>query len=436
MVVPIVLLAELGGLALDAYLAMETHADFTIDSAAANTSIDPSLALANEEPSLTWLAVELVATGLGTGFAIKTFREAARLHRAVEAGESAQAAIRYLDTLGEEHRIGKIGSRIVKEAGDGTGMAHRTTRPALYSDRVGEYAAENVAGLARRLGTGVEVDPSLGSGVRIDRFVHDDGDVWVIGLRVGPDAITADVLAHRKTIELMRRYNGTIGDLRAVLDRGLGKTVHEAGSPQEIASLEAEKLHRLICERQEALSARTVDDVTPVLEQELAFLRKELIEWEARLLSKQPREVVAGFGEIASPTFSKTGDAKSKATKAKRLTPGVDGTFRGTNPAHPPNAAAQAAMDEMTIFAGMDCSEIAEDLLEAASGAGKIIHMTPQQGHKLKLMEYGKVDEGYVYHEVYTDGKYVFDPRLNDTPVPHGDWMKLMKHLNPGARFQ
>ena len=301
----IVLLAELGGLALDAYLAMETCADFTIESAVAGTSIDPSLALANEEPSLTWLAVQLVATGLGAAFVVKTFREAARLRRMAEAGESAQAAMRHLDELGQKHGLGKLGSRIVEEAGEHAGIARRVSRPGLYSDRVGQYAAENPDGLARRLGTGVALDPGLGSGVRIDRFVHDDGDIWVIGLRVGPDATTADVLAHGRTIELMRRYNGTIGDLRALLDRGLGKAVHAPGSEQEIASLEAEKLRRLIRERQRALSALSPDRAAPALEQEIAFLRQELTEWEGKRLAKEPGKVVVGFGEIGSPDLGK-----------------------------------------------------------------------------------------------------------------------------------
>lgn len=300
-----VLLAELGGLALDAYLAMETFTDFTVDKAAADTSIDPSLALANEEPSLTWLAVELVAAGLGAGFAVKTFRDAARLHRRVAAGDSAQAAVRELNKLGEQHGLGKLGSRIVDRAEGRTKNAQRGARPKPNGKRVREHASDDIDGLARQLGTGVEIDSSLGSGVRVDRFVHADGDVWVIGLRVGPDATTDDVLAHGKTIALMRRYNGVLGYLRATLSRGLGKSVHKAGSPQEIASLEAEKLRRLIHERQKALTTETMDDAAVGLNQEIAFLHEQLVEWEARLLSKQPERVVAGFGDIGSPNLLK-----------------------------------------------------------------------------------------------------------------------------------
>lgn len=256
-------------LGIDAYLAMETYADFAVAETATNTSLDPAKALASEDPSLTWLAVQLIATGLGAGFAVKTFREAARLRRTTEAGESAQKALRHLDQVGEEHGLGKIGTRIVEETSGRGATAHRAMRPGLHSDRVGQYATENPDALARRLGTGVEIDPSLGSGVSINRFVHADGDSWVIGIRVGPDATTADVLTHRKTIELIRRYNGTLGDLRALFDRALGKAVHKPGSVQEKAALEAEKHRRLIRERQQALDTVSVDTAAPVLEQEI-----------------------------------------------------------------------------------------------------------------------------------------------------------------------
>lgn len=298
-----VLLAELGLLGLDAYLAMESYADFAMAETAANTSIDPARALSSEEPSLTWLAVQLVAVGLGLGFATKTFREAARLRRTVEAGESGQDAVRHLDDLGEQHGLGKMGSRVVRESSERGGDGLRVVKPGLFSDRVGEYATENVDGLARRLGTGVQVDLGLGTGVRIDRFVHADGDVWIIGIRVGPGATTADVLAHRKTIALMRRYNGAVGDLRAVLDRGLGKVIYAPGSVQEIATLEAEKLRRLIRERQSILEATAIESAAPVLEREIAFLYRELEQWERRLLSREPSQTVSGFGEIGSPDF-------------------------------------------------------------------------------------------------------------------------------------
>lgn len=35
------------------------------------------------------------------------------------------------------------------------------------------------------------------------------------------------------------------------------------------------------------------------------------------------------------------------------------------------------------------------------------------------------------YHQVYTDGKYVYDPRLSTRPIPKGDWEQHMRNINP-----
>ena len=42
--------------------------------------------------------------------------------------------------------------------------------------------------------------------------------------------------------------------------------------------------------------------------------------------------------------------------------------------------------------------------------------------------------EDYLYHEVFTDGRYVYDPRLSEVPVPKGDYDRMMRGLNPGVR--
>jgi hypothetical protein len=59
--------------------------------------------------------------------------------------------------------------------------------------------------------------------------------------------------------------------------------------------------------------------------------------------------------------------------------------------------------------------------------------VTGQRGMDLRLLEYGRVEEGFRYHEVFTDGKYVYDPRLSNSAVPLGDWKRMIQDLNPGA---
>lgn len=49
----------------------------------------------------------------------------------------------------------------------------------------------------------------------------------------------------------------------------------------------------------------------------------------------------------------------------------------------------------------------------------------------MNLYENGAKESGQFYHQVYTDGRYVYDPRLSSTPVPKGDWEKHIKGMNP-----
>jgi hypothetical protein len=120
----------------------------------------------------------------------------------------------------------------------------------------------------------------------------------------------------------------------------------------------------------------------------------------------------------------------------KRVIPGVDIPFRPVNPQYPPNQAvlgkAEALKDEVRAIRGIDCSEIAEDLLDAAQGQGQIIEVRPSGGlgKELTTYEYGRPMD-YFYHQVYTDGRYVYDPRLSSYPVPKGDWEAMIRGLNP-----
>jgi hypothetical protein len=121
--------------------------------------------------------------------------------------------------------------------------------------------------------------------------------------------------------------------------------------------------------------------------------------------------------------------------------PGVDIPFRKVNPKYPANPdvldKVRALQDKIRTQRDdkYDCSEIAEDLLKTARGKGKIIEVLPPKGETLTLYELGK-KERFEYHQVYTDGQYVYDPRLSSDPIPKGDWQIMVKSLNPGAVFK
>ncbi|MBN5518330.1 DUF637 domain-containing protein, partial [Pseudomonas aeruginosa] len=134
------------------------------------------------------------------------------------------------------------------------------------------------------------------------------------------------------------------------------------------------------------------------------------------------------------------GGAKGTATAGKVadefIPPGMERPFRPVNPEFPPNKAVVDAMESprikgMTACDGTDCSEIASKLLAAAGGKGKVIEVRPTQRSNLNLYENGNEVPGQAYHQVYTDGRYVYDPRLSSQPIPKGDWERHIKGMNP-----
>src|SRR6185312_15250795 len=89
------------------------------------------------------------------------------------------------------------------------------------------------------------------------------------------------------------------------------------------------------------------------------------------------------------------------------------GGLLGPEAAVAPDVAASdrmAAMLRDGIPDGEDCSEIACDLLNAADGRGSILRVEPPRGQRLTIME-SEGPTSVVYHEVYSDGRFVFDPR-------------------------
>ncbi|HHM9107972.1 TPA: hypothetical protein ACRNR3_005661 [Pseudomonas aeruginosa] len=134
------------------------------------------------------------------------------------------------------------------------------------------------------------------------------------------------------------------------------------------------------------------------------------------------------------------GGAKATATAGKVadefIPPGMERPFRPVNPEFPPNKAVVDAMESprikgMTACDGTDCSEIASKLLAAAGGKGKVIEVRPTQRSNLNLYENGNEVPGQAYHQVYTDGRYVYGPRLSSQPIPKGDWEQHIKGMNP-----
>ncbi|WP_405928424.1 DUF6531 domain-containing protein [Streptomyces griseus] len=120
------------------------------------------------------------------------------------------------------------------------------------------------------------------------------------------------------------------------------------------------------------------------------------------------------------------------------LSPCPRGTydFREPNPHHPPSGNLTDLMQKAPRGPEIDCSDIAEFIRQRADGEGKVIHYTTYSRNDIKIPEqHGKVIEEYIFHEVYTDGRYVYDPTLSSKPVPLGDYERALRLENGGEKI-
>jgi hypothetical protein len=107
-------------------------------------------------------------------------------------------------------------------------------------------------------------------------------------------------------------------------------------------------------------------------------------------------------------------------TGTQVIHPDCSVNFRSPNPDYPPNDAVMQAMQRQPINDScVDCSEIADNLLKAPGGEGRIVSFKGP-GDTLLVRE-GNSTVEYAYHQVYTDGRYAYDPRLSSNAIPWGD---------------
>ena len=78
---------------------------------------------------------------------------------------------------------------------------------------------------------------------------------------------------------------------------------------------------------------------------------------------------------------------------------------------------------------GYDCSEIAQDFYDAAGNKGTIYRIEGKNGF-VNGYDYDDILE-FEYHEVYSDGTYIYDPRYLNTPVLKDDYFRALREINP-----
>ncbi|WP_246228241.1 filamentous hemagglutinin N-terminal domain-containing protein [Pseudomonas nitroreducens] len=147
-------------------------------------------------------------------------------------------------------------------------------------------------------------------------------------------------------------------------------------------------------------------------------------------------KIEAKLAESAAAQAAAKGTGTAGKVADEFIPPGMERPFRPVNPEFPPNKAVVDAMESpqiksMTACDRTDCSQVADKLLEAAGGKGKIIEVTPVKQYQLNVYENGSTVPDQWYHQVYTDGRYVYDPRVSSSPIPKGDWEQHIKGINP-----
>ena len=84
----------------------------------------------------------------------------------------------------------------------------------------------------------------------------------------------------------------------------------------------------------------------------------------------------------------------------------------------------------------IDCSEIAEYIARRADDQGKIINFTIHDDPAIRIPENGGREVvRYRYHDVYTDGRYVYDPVMSPDPITYGDYERAIRLMNPGKKL-
>ncbi len=177
---------------LDTYLTYKSIQDYRVASAATGTDPDRARALSQGEPSMFWLAFEIVSNGIVGAAATRAFRAIASARRAALAARDAQAV---LDQLREVRRLAraarlsedaekKLVTQVLREHPHPKVAAEAKALVGAGSTKPGSIETLRIQGMAQRPGTYPwRKNPdghvrSLGDAIGIARIhgveIHDD----------------------------------------------------------------------------------------------------------------------------------------------------------------------------------------------------------------------------------------------------------------------
>jgi hypothetical protein len=292
----------LGALTSDVVDAIHDTDEYFVKKAASNTDVDPNKSILDPEsaPGWGWLIVSWAAVGL----------DVLDVKAAVKAIEVGQKSV---SQAAEELAKLKAGTRGLPAEGELV-LKLKTAAGELAT---GEVLTEiNKAGVANRLGVGIEIDKSIAEtevrvGFKVDR---ETGKIEITGMRVGVKATLEDVLAHGTVLKLVRRYEGVTGKVRQLWDKLLslgGKTPANVnpfppGSLAYNSWLEVKKLPAMIDARATKYGPHLTKDAEAALRQDIEFLESEL--------ARHQKIVDQMILEAGEDFVAKAGDSTLKCT--------------------------------------------------------------------------------------------------------------------------
>jgi len=344
----------LTGLAYDLYAGLGEYEDFQLASAATDTDLDKIRSLSDSEPSLAPLLMRILSAGGNVTMAAGLFKRAVALRHMAIGGTLDPEALAALNRAGEAAGVTGVGDEAIASGGasaapaSATATSHSTAvetpsqgdvphqtsvAPAERTDAQinhaasGDHGAHGAAGkvaefdarpritpervheLSQRLGIPVAIDDTgaLRDGIELHYVPGPGQTIQPTMVRVGRDAIVADILAHGDVIGRVTRYNGALGKLRKLWDRLvalLKRTPQpfQPGSPVWRSYQELAKLDDLIALRQSARMGHSV--VSPeILDREIEFLEGYRAHHEAIVANAEQAGTLGkpAAGHIDSP---------------------------------------------------------------------------------------------------------------------------------------
>jgi hypothetical protein len=259
--------AAAGALGLSTYDAMEATREYAIDKSAANTDLNPELALAAKDISGEWKWVFLAWVGVGLDI------------------HSVASAVKGIKSAGD---ILKAGEQLAKGSEDL--LKKLKIAVNLVGDEVISETTRSV--VAMKLGAALEVKPGLGTKVHVLFEVDDvSGRLIVKGVRAGAEATIKDILAHADTVKLLTRYDGVAGKLREIVERMFSIVPEEVSDLEQIAAklgkdsqaytsyLEVKKLKGIVKQRTNQLKyagREMTAEMREALERDISYFEDEI----------------------------------------------------------------------------------------------------------------------------------------------------------------